>query len=250
MRKEITQQNNLGSLESTLESIARNLDQGLLPARVFSDQAIFELEMDRLFVRTWLYVGHESEVPKPGDYVARTIASESVLLIRSNDGKIRVLLNTCRHRGNIVCRTERGNAASFQCAYHGWRYDNTGRLSAAPGMEEYGDKMDPIQWGLVQPAKVQQYNGLIFATFNPEAPSLDEYLGGMKWYLDLVTKRSDAGLQAIGAPHRWIIPANWKLPADQFAKGLKRAQRSATGNSKESPQVMPWRPTVTSAASV
>jgi len=204
------------SMESTLEWIAKSIDQGLLPAMVLSDAAIYELEMERLFARSWLYLGHESEVPKPGDYVARSMAADPVLLIRSNDGEIRVLLNACRHRGNIVCRAERGNTTSFQCSYHGWRYDNTGRLVTAPGMEAYGDKLDPAQWGLVRAAKVERYNGLIFATFNPEVPSLDEYLGGMKWYLDLVTKRSDAGLQAVGAPHRWIIPANWKLPADQF----------------------------------
>lgn len=213
MRKEGIQS---GSLESTLEWIAKNLDEGLLPAGVFSDQSIFELELDRLFVRTWLFVGHESEVPKLGDYVARSMASESVLLVRGHDDKIRVLINTCRHRGNIVCRTGRGNTKGFECSYHGWRYDNTGSLIGVPGIETYGEKLNPEQWGLIQAAKVELYNGLIFATFNAEAPSLEDFLGGTKWYLDILTKRSDVGLQTLGTPHRWVIPANWKLPADQF----------------------------------
>jgi PAH dioxygenase large subunit len=201
---------------STLDAVGRSLEQGLLPAKIFGDPAIFELEMERLFTRTWLYVGHESEIPEPGDYVLRSMAGESVLLVRGKDGKIRVLVNTCRHRGNVVCRAERGNAAAFQCPYHGWTYDNTGALVAAPGIEAYGETLDHLQWGLVHAHQVDQYNGLIFATFNSDAPSLDRYLGGARWYLDVSTRRSEIGLEVIGAPHRWTIPANWKLPADQF----------------------------------
>lgn len=205
-----------GTVESTLQTMAENLNDGLLPARIFSDPEIFELEIERLFVKTWLFVGHESEIPTPGDYVLRRMAGESVLLVRGKDGRIRVLVNTCRHRGNLVCRAERGKAESFQCPYHGWLYDNTGALIGVPGQEYYGNLLDRSEWGLVQAQQVDQYNGLIFATFNPDAPSLARYLGGAKWYLDISTKRSDAGLEVIGAPHRWIIPANWKLPADQF----------------------------------
>lgn len=203
-------------IESTLDDIGNALDDGLLPALVFSDPRIFELEIERLFVKTWLYVGHQSEVPRAGDFVVRPMAGESVLLVRGKDERVRVLVNTCRHRGNIVCRLERGNAASFQCPYHGWTYDNTGALVGVPGLESYGDRLDRDQWGLVQAAQVADYNGLIFATFNPDAPSLDASLGDMKWYLDVLTRRSDAGLGVMGAPHRWVIPANWKLPADQF----------------------------------
>lgn len=101
-------------IESTLDDIGNALDDGLLPALVFSDPRIFELEIERLFVKTWLYVGHQSEVPRAGDFVVRPMAGESVLLVRGKDERVRVLVNTCRHRGNIVCRLERGNAASFQ----------------------------------------------------------------------------------------------------------------------------------------
>lgn len=204
------------SVESTLETMARSLDQGLLSSRAFSDPEIYELEIERLFMKSWLFVGHESELPKPGDYVLRDMAGESVLLVRGKDAKVRVLVNTCRHRGNIVCRTEKGNADSFQCPYHGWLYDNTGTLAAAPGMESYQQPLDKNEWGLVQAPQVEEYNGLVFATFDSGAPSLSDYLGGAKWYLDISTKRSDAGLEVIGTPHRWIVPSNWKLPADQF----------------------------------
>jgi nitrite reductase/ring-hydroxylating ferredoxin subunit len=205
------------SVEGTLEAMGRNLDQGLLPARIYSDPEIFELEVERLFSRVWLYIGHESEIPNPGDYVLRSIARDSFLFVRGRDGQIRVLLNTCRHRGMRVCRTERGNASTFRCPNHGWTYSNTGDLWGVPAIEEaYGNSLDRSKWGLVPAPRVDQYNGLYFASLSPDAPSLDEYLGGMKWYLDILTKRSDAGLVVVGAPRRWVISANWKMPADNF----------------------------------
>jgi nitrite reductase/ring-hydroxylating ferredoxin subunit len=206
-----------GNLEQTLESVRRALDQGLLPGRIFSDSAIFELEVERLFARAWLFVGHESELPNPGDYVLRKLVRDSVIFVRGRDGEIRVLLNACRHRGMMVCRTERGNAASFRCPYHGWVYSNMGDLLGVPALKEgYGDRLDRAEWGLIPVPKVAQYNGMVFASLSANAPPLEDYLGEMKWYLDIVTGRSDAGLEVIGAPRRWEINANWKWPADNF----------------------------------
>lgn len=202
---------------SAFEAVSRNLGEGFLPSRIFNDPAIFDLEMERIFGRSWLYVGHVSEVPNPGDYVVRTLAGESFLFVRGKDRQIRVLLNTCRHRGNLVCRTERGNAESFRCAFHGWVYENTGDLLGVPTPKEaYRDRMDRRQWGLIPAPRMDQYNGLVFAALDPEVPALDEHLGDMKWYLDLITKRSSLGLEVVGAPHRWVIKANWKFPADNF----------------------------------
>jgi nitrite reductase/ring-hydroxylating ferredoxin subunit len=207
--------NSAGS--AALKVMSRDIDEGLLPARIFSDPDIFDLEIERIFGRTWLYVGHESEIPNPGDYVIRNLALDSFIFVRGRDGKIRVLLNACRHRGNIVCRAERGNSPTFRCSYHGWTYDNTGTLLGVPvGRENYGDLLDRGDWGLHAAPRVSEYNGLVFANLDPDTPPLDEYLGDMKWYLDLMTGRSETGLEVIGAPHRWIINANWKFPADNF----------------------------------
>jgi phenylpropionate dioxygenase-like ring-hydroxylating dioxygenase large terminal subunit len=205
------------SVKEKLQTVRHSLDEGLLPAKIFSDPEIFDLEVERLFTRTWLFVGHTSEVPNPGDYALRKLAKDSVLFVRGRDGKIRVLLNACRHRGMMVCRNERGNAASFRCPYHGWIYGNTGDLLGVPASTEgYGDSLDRSRWGLIPVPRVEEYNGLVFANLDPEASSLDDYLGEMKWYLDIMTKRSDAGLEVLGAPRRWEIPANWKWPADNF----------------------------------
>lgn len=212
--KERTQE---GDVEETLEGVRHALDRGLLSNRIFSDPEIFELELSRLFTRTWLFVGHESEIKNPGDYVIRRIVRDSVIFVRGRDGVSRVLLNACRHRGMMVCRTERGNAASFRCPYHGWVYGNMGELLGVPGMKEgYGDALDRGEWGLIPVPRVERYHGLVFACLDPDAEPLEKYLGQMKWYLDISTGRSDAGLEVIGGPRRWEISANWKWPADNF----------------------------------
>jgi nitrite reductase/ring-hydroxylating ferredoxin subunit len=205
--------------------MSHSVSDGLLPARLLSDPAIFDQEIERIFGRTWLYVGHESEIPNPGDYVVRNLALDSFLFVRGRDGKVRVLLNTCRHRGNLVCGTERGNTPTFRCSYHGWTYDNTGALLGVPvGRENYGDLLKKTDWGLCPAPRVSEYNGLVFANLDPDAPPLEQYLGEMKWYLDLMTRRSDAGLEVIGSPHRWVINANWKLPADNFVADTQHFQ--------------------------
>ena len=87
---------------------------------IYIDPAIFDLEMQRIFGRSWVYVGHESQVPKAGDYVTARIGSVPVVLSRHKNGKVHVLFNSCGHRGAIVCNEERGNVKLFRCAYHGW----------------------------------------------------------------------------------------------------------------------------------
>lgn len=209
------------SMDEKLKAVQRGLDRGMLSARIFSDPEIFEVEMERLFSRAWLYVGHESEVSHPGDYVVRDLGRDSFLFVRGRDGEIRVLLNTCRHRGNLVCAVDRGNAASFRCPYHGWVYDNTGFLLGVPSSEEaYGESFDRAEWSLIPVPRMAACHGLVFASLDPNAPPLDEYLGGMKWYLDVTSGRSDSGLEVVGTPHRWLIEANWKLPADNFVGDL------------------------------
>jgi phenylpropionate dioxygenase-like ring-hydroxylating dioxygenase large terminal subunit len=200
-----------------LEEAARAFEQGMLPAGVFNDPGLFELEKERIFKTAWIFLAHETEIPKPGDYVLRSVVYDSFIIVRDDEGLIRVLFNTCRHRGSQVCRAERGNASSFRCAYHGWTYRNTGELIGVPFQKKvYGDHFDKSEWGLLQAPKVEFYEGLIFASLDSNVPSLVDYLGDARWYFDFYTKKSRAGLEVMGAPQRWIVPADWKLGADNF----------------------------------
>lgn len=204
-------------LQTVLRELARGLEKGVALARIYNDPEIFEAEKERIFARTYGYLAHESEIPNPGDYVVRYIADDSFIVVRDAQGQIRVLFNACSHRGMPLCRAERGRATSFVCPYHGWTFNSAGELIGVPAEQEgYGGRLDRSAWGLKPAPRVEIYDGLIFACLDPDAPSLREYLGGMAWYLDLLTKRSAAGLEVIGAPHRWVIDTNWKLPAENF----------------------------------
>jgi phenylpropionate dioxygenase-like ring-hydroxylating dioxygenase large terminal subunit len=190
--------------------------EGVVPTRIFIDDEIHQQELSRVFARSWLFVGHETEVPSKGDYVVRGMAQDGVIMARGEDLRVRVFLNQCRHRGMQVCRAELGNASHFRCPYHGWIYKNDGRLAGVPlARDVYGSNLDIKDIGLREP-RVGTYRGLVFACWDDEAPSLDEYLGDARWYLDLLFGRTDAGLEVIGPPQRWVADMNWKLGADNF----------------------------------
>ncbi len=155
-----------------------NPEKGLVDRRIFSEQDIYELELERIFARAWNFLAHDSQIPNPGDFVMTYIGEDRVIAVRDIEGKPQVLVNSCRHRGNAVCRAEEGHTTSFMCTYHGWTYDLKGALVGVPGFKEvYHEELDKESWGLIKAAKVDSYKGFIFANMDPEAPELDEYLG-------------------------------------------------------------------------
>jgi phenylpropionate dioxygenase-like ring-hydroxylating dioxygenase large terminal subunit len=189
-------------------------ERGLLDRRVFADPALYEREQERVFARCWLYVGHESEVPSPGDFVGGYMGENPIILCRDVNGRLQAFLNMCRHRGNRVCRLDKGNTRYFTCAYHGWSFNNEGALVGVPMGDNYR-QLDRAAWGLIPVAQLDTYQGLIFATFDPAAPALRAYLGDAAWYLDVLLDRRAGGTEVIG-PHRWVLAANWKTAAENF----------------------------------
>jgi phenylpropionate dioxygenase-like ring-hydroxylating dioxygenase large terminal subunit len=188
-----------------------------VPASIINDPEVHDVERERVFGHAWVFLAHESEIPERGDYVVRYISEDQFIVCRDEDGEIRGHLNACRHRGMQVCRAEMGNASHFRCPYHGWTYSNTGSLVGVPaGKDAYGNQLKKSDWNLRPMPNLATYKGLIFGSLDPNADSLEDYLGDMKFYLDIVLDRSDAGLQVVGAPQRWVVDANWKLGADNF----------------------------------
>ncbi len=204
--------------EKLFLQLKEKMSQGLLPQWVITDPDIYQLEMENIFERTWQFLGHETELKHNGDYVTRWLGRDPVLLVRNNNGEIKAFLNSCSHRGTQLCTADRGNKKAFTCPYHGWTYNNDGDLiGVVADNRVFGGEMDKSDWGLRPIPKVDSYQGMIFGCLDENAESLDDYLGDMKWYLDMLLGRSDGGMEVIGLPQRWIAKANWKSTTENFA---------------------------------
>jgi phenylpropionate dioxygenase-like ring-hydroxylating dioxygenase large terminal subunit len=176
------------------------------------DPAILDQERERIFDLCWIYVGHESEVRSPGDFHTREVCGRPVILCRDDESRVRVFLNSCRHRGAVVCRERQGNASSFTCFYHGWSFDRCGRLDGVPGRSAYPPSFDPSNYPLLEPAHVDSYRGFVFICFDPQAMPLVDYLAGATEYIDLIVDQSPSGqMEVIQGVQEYDIEANWKL---------------------------------------
>lgn len=190
-------------------------NSGRVPFWAYSDAGVYALEQERIFSGpTWNYVGLEVEIPNAGDYHRTFIGEKSVLVTRGRDGAVNCFINKCVHRGVEICRTDCGNAKSFMCPYHQWVYDLKGNLIGVPfrkgvkgqgGMPEDFDFKDHP----AQPLKVEVVNGVIFASFDQNVPSVREYLGeSMHHYF---TRVFDGRKLRLLGHLRQTIPCNWKL---------------------------------------
>jgi phenylpropionate dioxygenase-like ring-hydroxylating dioxygenase large terminal subunit len=179
---------------------------------IYTDPGIFELEMERLFGRSWILVGHTSQVPEAGAYVTSRLGREPVLIVRGDDGEVRVFHNRCTHRGAKLCMMPRGVSRRFTCPYHGWTYDTAGNLRALPAPEEYPADFKLADHGLKSVPRVAVYRGFIFANNAADGPDLMTFLGHMRTSIDdLVDRAPDDEIEVSVAPLRHRYKGNWKF---------------------------------------
>ena len=158
---------------------------------LYTDPAIFSEELHKIWYRTWVFVGHESEVSQPGDYVRKRLGLQDVIMTRDGDGVLHLLLNRCAHRGNQVCNDAKGNASAFRCPYHGWTYRNNGELVGFPFFKGYGQRKLDLALGRVP--RVDSYHGFVFGSFATEGPTLSEHLGAASGEIDRLAQLSPEG---------------------------------------------------------
>ncbi len=177
---------------------------------LYNDPEIFNQEIDKIFNKTWVWVAHESELPKPGNFVSTYVGLQPVIVVRDRKKNINVLLNRCRHRAATVCEARKGKTNSFVCPYHGWGYGLDGSLRGVPMEEGYNKDFDKSEYGLVS-LRTESYAGLIFATMNDDAPSLSDFLGDAKPWIDLFMKQGGGYPIKFGGEHKFRFPGNWKI---------------------------------------
>jgi len=198
----------------TFQRPARELGELVQADRVhtslYTDPAIFDQEMDKVFRNTWVWVAHESELPEPGSFKTHWVGMEPVIVVRDRKQQIHVLLNRCRHRAATVCEHKKGKTASFVCPYHGWAYALDGSLRGVPNPESYGDCLDKGEFPLVS-LRVQSYAGMVFATFRDDIAPLSDWLGPAKKWMDLFMKQGAGYPIKVAGEHRFRFPGNWKI---------------------------------------
>ncbi len=210
----------LGRSEAEQPLVMQTPNKFRVHTRAYTDPGVFQMEMERIFNKTWVYVGHTSEIPNRGDFKTSHIGLQPVIMTRSDDDRINVVVNRCMHRGTVVCRETTGNAKEFSCPYHGWLYANDGKLIAVADRKALGGYADDFEApeGLFRLPCIEVYRGFVFASFNADVPPLLDHLGARaKRYIDRKLDLSPEGeIVLCSKPYVVRFQANWKFQAENI----------------------------------
>jgi benzoate/toluate 1,2-dioxygenase alpha subunit len=183
--------------------------------RIFADPELFELEQSQIWEKVWVYVAHESQLPKPKDYLTSWIGRAPIVVNRDKSGQFNAFVNICSHRGATLCRTSKGSASNFVCSFHGWAFDAQGNLLAAMNEKGagYPEGFDKSKRGLTK-VRLENYRGFLFATLNQQAEPLQDYLAESKTFIDIVVDQSPQGIEVLKGRSVYTFNGNWKLQAE------------------------------------
>ena len=199
-------------------------DKGIYRCKreMFTDPDLFELEMTHIFEGNWIYLAHESQIPNVNDFLTTTMGRQPIFIARNKAGELNAFLNACSHRGAMLCRHKTGNRASYTCPFHGWTFNNSGKLlkvkdPAAAGYPE-GFNCEGSH-DLTKVARFESYRGFLFGSLNPDVKSLAEHLGESAKIIDMIVDQSADGLEVLRGSSSYIYEGNWKLTAENGADG-------------------------------
>ena len=219
---------NSASLEGVEQRLAGMLvedkDQHIyrLHRAAFTDAELFDLEMKHIFEGNWIYLAHESQIPNVNDYFTTQIGRQPIVITRNKAGELNALINACSHRGATLCRHKKGNKANFTCTFHGWTFNNSGKLlkvkdGSDAGYPESFNK--DCSHDLKKVARFESYRGFLFGSLNADVQPLTEFLGESTKILDMIVDQSPQGLEVLRGASTYTFDGNWKLQAENGADG-------------------------------
>ncbi len=187
---------------------------------MFTEPELFDLEMEMIFEKNWIFACHESEIANPNDYVTMRAGRQPMIITRGADGKLNALVNACQHRGATLTRLHKGKASSFTCSFHAWTYKSDGRLLKVKAPSEYEENFDLGKHDLKK-ARIESYRGFVFINLDVDGTeTLEEYLGDAKAFFDMMVAQSPTGeLEVLPGRSQYTYDGNWKLQCENGLDG-------------------------------
>jgi benzoate/toluate 1,2-dioxygenase alpha subunit len=189
---------------------------------IFTNEALFELEMKHIFEGNWIYLAHESQIPDNNDYYTTWIGRQPVVITRDKNGELHAIVNACAHKGAMLCRRKHGNKGSFTCPFHGWTFSNTGKLLK---VKDERTTQYPPQFNthgshdLKKVARVESYRGFLFGSLSADVQPLRDYLGEACVIIDQIVDQSPNGLEVLRGNSSYIYDGNWKMQMENGCDG-------------------------------
>src|SRR5947209_5417525 len=238
---------NLREIEERLPSLMEeDAEKGnfRVARNIFTDPALFELEMRYIWEGNWIYLAHESQIPKKNDYFTTHMGRQPIFIARNKNGELNAFINACSHRGAMLCRHKRANKATYTCPFHGWTFNNSGKLLKVKDPESAGYPEQFNKDGshdLRKVARFESYRGFLFGSLNPDVPPLAEHLGEAAKIIDLIVDQSPEGLEVLRGSSTYTYDGNWKLQTENGADGYHVTSvhwnyAATTGRRKEAEQ--------------
>ncbi len=215
----------LDAIQTTLDTAVEDdaaTGQFRCRRNIFTDPELFELEMKHIFEGNWIYLAHESQIPKVNDYFTTVMGRQPIFIARNKQGQLNAFINACSHRGAMLCRHKKGNKAAYTCPFHGWTFNNSGKLLKVKDADGAGY---PEQFNtdgshdLTKVARFEAYRGFLFGSLNPDVLPLVEHLGEAAKIIDMIVDQAPDGLEVVRGASSYTYDGNWKLQTENGADG-------------------------------
>jgi benzoate/toluate 1,2-dioxygenase subunit alpha len=215
----------LNSIRTTIDAALEDNPQAgtfRVDREIFTDAELFELEMRHIFEGNWIYLAHESQIANPNDYFTTYIGRQPIFIARAKTGELNAFINSCAHRGAMLCRHKRGTKTSYTCPFHGWTFSNAGKLLAVKDPRGAGYPENFNKNGshdLTKVARFESYRGFLFGSLNPDVLPLTQQLGEAAKIIDMIVDQSPEGLEVLRGSSTYVYDGNWKLQTENGADG-------------------------------